>query len=389
MKNVFILALTLSFCASAFAAPKHHQLHRQWKMNDKMAETLQSLHRHQELVSLDSKKRNAEAKKIDFKIVKFFKGEKRGYGFQAYIAVRKSTKDLVVAFRGTAGDNFSQTLMNGFKDANVLKHKIRWKGFQDIKAHSGFLNEYNRHRDMIWKHVKKYKNHKIWVTGFSLGGALAQLCALDLSIQSKKEVYGAFMASPRVGGEDFVKAYEKRMKRTIRVALQHDLVPKVPHKKGRWEHTGPLFQLYSNGGAVKPKDVNVKNGSFAYHKRCGYRDALLHLKSLCTSKSCPVDPYKVGRSERKKDRSWLAKPNKSKDEKLFGFAAPMVCPNGWTAQKKNNGKVWCKHTKTGRKGAVHFCKDGWKLTGKTKSNKGRGKFICEKRKKTKYPGCEK
>ena len=50
------------------------------------------------------------------------------------------------------------------------------------------------------------RGKRVYVTGFSLGGALATLCALDLKVNDKRDVVGWFLGSPRVGREDLRKA---------------------------------------------------------------------------------------------------------------------------------------------------------------------------------------
>jgi predicted lipase len=86
--------------------------------------------------------------------------------------------------------------------------------------------------------VEEYTEYDLYVTGHSLGGALAQLLAFILAgiLEAKelpaKKVIAITYASPRVGNKKFQKAFkalEKEGKlRHIRVSNDGDVVPVAP-----------------------------------------------------------------------------------------------------------------------------------------------------------------
>lgn len=94
----------------------------------------------------------------------------------------------MVAFRGTNGAN----LDNWRSNLNVLSSP--YPGVTGAKVHSGFLSAYNDVKDQVKKAITaqlgKYPNAEIFVTGHSLGGALALLAAVDIknSISPNKKV---------------------------------------------------------------------------------------------------------------------------------------------------------------------------------------------------------
>ncbi len=378
MKHLLVVALLFAGAAHANKA-KQYPLEARYGFDASMVRTLQTLQRHQEAVSqVTDKAIKAQAHAMGFKVVKIFKAKGEVLsGLQAYVAVRD--KDLVVAFRGTqVKDSKWRMIMNVKTDAKgLIKKKIGWKGpFKGIKVHRGFLNDYEKFGDKIWAAVKEHKGKRIWVTGFSLGGALAQLCAIDMKRRSKSKVWGAFMGSPRVGGTDFKEIFHKELPNSVRVALAWDIIPKVPGLvNSRYSHTSPLFQLYPTGVQVPPKQINtdLAKGNMRFHKRCGYKDALAVLAESC-GKKCKVDPKAAAKAERKAKRS-IKRP-------LMDADRPFVCPKGYKMSLGKKGKAAvCKKGKVTL--SPHSCEKKWSLEGVKK-----GKAVCTRKlRKDRYPSC--
>lgn len=71
----------------------------------------------------------------------------------------------------------------------------------------GYLSVAQQVRDNIKEHLQKYPKAKIYVTGFSLGGALATVAALDIKYNfgHVDEYYG--FGQPRVGNKFFAKHF--------------------------------------------------------------------------------------------------------------------------------------------------------------------------------------
>lgn len=76
--------------------------------------------------------------------------------------------------------------------------------------------------------LNKYKESLIIVTGYSLGGALATITALELQNKYKKVSAMYNYGAPRVGDIDFAKFYNKQIPNSYRVIHDKDLVPHVP-----------------------------------------------------------------------------------------------------------------------------------------------------------------
>jgi predicted lipase len=75
------------------------------------------------------------------------------------------------------------------------------------------------------------KSDTIVVTGHSLGGALAAICALDLvlsDITTGENLELITFGEPRVGNAEYAAAMDKYVPQSYRVVNKRDLVPHLP-----------------------------------------------------------------------------------------------------------------------------------------------------------------
>ena len=147
-------------------------------------------------------------------------------GTDCYVAYNDKT--IVLAFTGTE-------LNEGFKD--ILIDAEFWPTDWDHGkgwVHSGFERAFNK----VWDDVKKYidgllENRKLWITGHSLGGALATLAASQYP-----ETQGVYtFGSPRIGNKKFVKSIQAPLYRIVR---NRDIVTRVPTPP-LYRHVGDLY----------------------------------------------------------------------------------------------------------------------------------------------------
>ncbi|KIY92224.1 Lipase [Monoraphidium neglectum] len=119
-------------------------------------------------------------------------------------------------------------------------------------VHSGFLNAYDSVKvkvftlvDQITESATPSKPWRVRITGHSLGGAIATLCAYDLSARPPKTGAGSLEVSmytfgaPRVGNKAFAKVFDERLhNRAWRITNASDIVPSVPRLMG-YSHALP------------------------------------------------------------------------------------------------------------------------------------------------------
>ncbi len=82
---------------------------------------------------------------------------------------------------------------------------------------------------MIGEAIRAAGGRDLWITGHSLGAALATLLAASLDGPGPR-IQGVYLfGSPRVGDDPFVQAYNRRYARiTYRISNTSDVVTSVP-----------------------------------------------------------------------------------------------------------------------------------------------------------------
>ncbi|XP_050216968.1 uncharacterized protein LOC126667886 [Mercurialis annua] len=167
-------------------------------------------------------------------------------------------KRLVVAFRGTEQSKWKDLLTDLMLAPTGLNPERLGGDFkQEVQVHSGFLSAYDSVRVRIIsiiKHAIGYSDNgaepavkwHVFVTGHSLGGALATLLALELSSSqlSKSAAISVSMynfGSPRVGNRRFAELYNQNVKDTWRVVNHRDIIPTVPRLMGYCHVAQPVY----------------------------------------------------------------------------------------------------------------------------------------------------
>lgn len=193
--------------------------------------------------------------------------------FKAYVL--SDPENLIICFRGSGSDELPETLINAVKDARFLnKDRLsfisdavpRGNEYRKIKVHKGFYQEYCNYRKRLLAIVNKakHKNKNIYITGHSLGGALAMLFSFEVAVNLKRKVYGYYYGAPRVGGKDFMKAFNREIPHSYRIVLQKDPIPKIPFsikllKIGiEYYHAGKLLQLNAKGQQIALNKISTK-----------------------------------------------------------------------------------------------------------------------------------
>ncbi|XP_006340898.1 uncharacterized protein [Solanum tuberosum] len=169
-----------------------------------------------------------------------------------------SRKRLVVAFRGTEQTKWKDLVTDlMLVPAGLNPERIGGDFKQEVQVHSGFLSAYDSVRIRLVSLIKKAIGYRdddldtpnkwhVYVTGHSLGGALATLLALELS-SSQLAKHGAIcvtmynFGSPRVGNKKFSEVYNEKVKDSWRVVNHRDIIPTVPRLMGYCHVAQPVY----------------------------------------------------------------------------------------------------------------------------------------------------
>ncbi len=153
---------------------------------------------------------------------------------------RSDDGDVVVAFRGSETQFFDE--VGAFKDwvltdfrSNRMAYPPAPKSWPDQRwVHAGFWQAYDLVRNVLLAEVSRQtaKNspaRRIFVTGFSLGGALALLAALDIADGMRDTPVELFtFAAPRAGDESLNKLLAERVRKSTLIAFRGDPVVHLP-----------------------------------------------------------------------------------------------------------------------------------------------------------------
>ncbi len=177
-------------------------------------------------------------------------------------AEKDNNPDLFIVFRGSDSNtdwgvnlNIRQAAVQFFKKETV-KEEIQQnsqkiypypgKSQSGTMLHQGFAQAYGAVRDAIHRYLRQHPGARVTVTGHSLGGAVATLCAVDVQYNfggqlAELEVYT--FGSPRVGNKGFQKSFHQRVPRSYRFVQGMDLVPAFPRVWQGYRHTDHEYRI--------------------------------------------------------------------------------------------------------------------------------------------------
>lgn len=181
------------------------------------------------------------------------------------LLTRDGAVDLL-AFRGTEPTNW-----NDWKtDLNIARERYQLGSLNAGKIHSGFKKALEQVQTRIAEARQRHTDRQVYVTGHSLGGALAVLWAASQS-EHPTRIAGVYtFGAPRVGTPAFAQGYNALFKdKTFQIQNRLDHVPKVPNRYF-WRHVG--HSLYFDAGGTlhwNPSYLWCKfvDARSNYHKR--------------------------------------------------------------------------------------------------------------------------
>lgn len=126
----------------------------------------------------------------------------------------------VIVFRGTDFNEFQDWLANIQRSATQTAHGA---------VHSGFHSAYQNLRDQIREILGSTSPKHLWITGHSLGGALALLCANDFVDDGKMSIDGVMtFGQPLMVSSQLAKYLnEKLASKYVRFVNHEDIVARI------------------------------------------------------------------------------------------------------------------------------------------------------------------
>lgn len=189
---------------------------------------------------------------------------------QAWVWWNQEDREVIFAFRGTEQTQWKDLLT----DVKVLPTSVNAEGVTDIHlfandsevmVHNGFLTAYLSVRSALLGQLKQIcgtnggsaaEPWTIYVTGHSLGGALATIFAYDCSDLNLGDVQMYNFGSPRVGTKKFAEEFAKKVNSSWRFSNTSDIIPTVPRFLG-YRHVDRSVQIDEGGKIQVLQDKDV------------------------------------------------------------------------------------------------------------------------------------
>ena len=165
-----------------------------------------------------------------FELVKQITKPCSGYALcSGFVAVSHSEKVIAIAFRGT--QHFIQLVTEILRMSTEPQTDFKAGG----KVQQYFLDAL----EVVWNDLKKYANeemknypsYKVWVTGHSLGGALASLASTLIMFEgntTRDNLRLYTFGQPRVGNYDYALTHDSLVPLSFRVTHYRDIVVHLP-----------------------------------------------------------------------------------------------------------------------------------------------------------------
>lgn len=155
--------------------------------------------------------------------------------FQGLVGFSALYGAVVVAFRG------SMDVRNWIDNLTFFK-KRAYTQFPGVSVHEGFYWAYRSVADDVTARVKvlrqQHPHAPLLVTGHSLGGAVAAICAFEMKYIEKQPVRQLYtFGKPRVGNGDFSALLRNSSMEVYRVTHFRDVVPHLPPQFVGFYHT--------------------------------------------------------------------------------------------------------------------------------------------------------
>lgn len=158
-----------------------------------------------------------------------------------YAFITENSESIIIAFRGTETGDMTDYIT----DAKFLHRKFTKHG----RAHAGFLDALahvqGEMETSLANRLEANPQKTVWVTGHSLGGALATLFSIE-NVDSIDALYT--VGSPRVANRKLAAHWHELLP-IFRVVNNNDLVARIPGTPF-YQHIGPTYFLTADGHLI-------------------------------------------------------------------------------------------------------------------------------------------
>ncbi|OKP85989.1 lipase [Paenibacillus helianthi] len=189
-----------------------------------------------------------------YSVTHIIQAKSLGRVWEPFGFIMESPQEIIIAFRG------SSSTANWISNANATQKKYKYIK-ENCLTHRGFTNIYSSARSGILSALSRLSPGKrLYITGHSLGGALATLCAPDVAVHTAFNTPHLYTyGSPRAGDPAFAKACSRYVPNSYRIGNLFDAAVYVPpsifimpgrDKRYYYSHVQTFYPLSFQNGSV-------------------------------------------------------------------------------------------------------------------------------------------
>lgn len=201
----------------------------------------------------------------DFKILKKIREDENTYDTQAFVAYNKDK--VIVAVRGSSSiqDWFNNIKVGKYTNESTseyCKYAAMHGGFHLSARYLKGATISGDENITVATEISRLQKEgrKVYFTGHSLGGAVANVLAFFASYESDIVVDGVYtFGEPRTGNDSYLSCHDAKLRtKTFRFINNRDVVSRVP-PFGGYNQVGNLIYFDRDGNMT---DQNVNDGWF-------------------------------------------------------------------------------------------------------------------------------
>lgn len=201
-----------------------------------------------------------------------------------WVTVAANDSHVVIAFKGTNNKHVTDLVA----DADLWPH-VNGNSW----VHRGFKRRAEKLLPSIERYLANHQNKAIYITGHSLGGALALFTTCVLEQKGFSPITIFTFGCPKVGNSAYVNLIKSTHYRFVNCT---DFVPKMPLALMGYKHHGHLYYLNHNGeiaqgnclhrfiDQIRANTYSLRRGklfnSYSDHKMSSYIKKLSRLDNL-------------------------------------------------------------------------------------------------------------
>lgn len=181
------------------------------------------------------------------------------------LVIFESDNSLIISFRGSENKGGIKNIYRDWIKTDLDATMAAVADWDSVYLHQGFVNAYFSIKDTLIQTLDAINQYhkKIYLTGHSLGGALAIVAATDFKWNNIATTAVYTYGAPKVGGTAFKQFYDSLNIPSFCYINENDMVTKLPPSKSFW--TKEYCPCYDVSFCGQYQNIGIKYIINEYH----------------------------------------------------------------------------------------------------------------------------